>query len=392
MGHHRSPASQLRLSVTSADITSFLAMLNREGIQILDAATDGELSICFTIHRRELAGVRNICDRRGDSLRIIGRYGWSWAGERLLRRPVLLAGLALILWFVLWMPTRIFFVRVEGNTRVPTRQILAAAEEAGICFGASRREVRSEHIKNGLLEAVPELQWAGVNTDGCVAVVTVREKTGSRISDQSGGVSSIVAACDGVILSANATQGSLLCRPGEVVTVGQVLISGYTDCGLSIRACRAQGEVYARTVREITVISPAECLQKEGETGCLVDYSLIVGKNRINLWKDSGKVSSTCGRMYEEYYITLPGGFQLPVAFVKETVTWYETRTVAASPEDSMRCYAEEYLLSQCIAGTIEYRDAEFKRDGDAFLLHGSYLCTEMIGRQKAEEIGELHE
>ena len=82
----------------------------------------------------------------------------------------------------------------------------------------------------------------------------------------------------------------------------------------------------------------------------------------------------------------------MPVAFVKETVTWYETCAVAASPEDSMRCYAEEYLLSQCIAGTIEYRDAEFKREGDACLLHGTYLCTEMIGRQKAEEIGELHE
>lgn len=32
-------------------------------------------------------------------------------------------------------------------------------------------------MKNALLSAIPELQWAGVNTYGCRAVISVRERT-----------------------------------------------------------------------------------------------------------------------------------------------------------------------------------------------------------------------
>lgn len=394
MGLYRSLAGLVRIAVTSADIPGLLALLTKRDIPVLDGAGDGELSLQFTIYRQDFRKVRDICEKRGDALKIQGRNGLYWLGKGLLRRPVLLVGMLLLLWLMLWIPTHVFFVQVEGNSAVPARLILAAAEESGICFGASRREVRSERMKNALLEAVPELQWAGVNTYGCVAVITVREKSITEEQRAEYAVSSIVSACDGVIISATATRGSLLCQPGQAVIKDQILISGYTDCGLTIRASQAEGEVYARTIHEMTAISPAEYTQRGDKTERAVAYSLIIGKNRINLWKDSGKVSTTCGRMYEEYYITLPGGFQLPVALVKETVTTYETVTAEVSPEAAeaaMSEFAGDYLLSQLIAGSIENRTEQIDRDGDVFVLEGTYLCTEMIGRQKAEKIGELH-
>ena len=92
----------------------------------------------------------------------------------MLFRPVLLAGLGILFLLAMYLPSRVLFIRVEGNMQIPDRQILAAAEECGIRFGASRREVRSEKVKNALLSSVPQLQWAGVNTAGCVATISVR--------------------------------------------------------------------------------------------------------------------------------------------------------------------------------------------------------------------------
>ena len=394
MGLYRSLAGQLRMEITSADTPGFLDAMYKADIHVMDAEPEEELILRFTLRREDRKKVEALCEKRGDSLKCIGHRGLYWLGKRLLRRPVLLVGMALLVYLMVWIPTHVFFIQVEGNSGVPERFILEAAEKSGIRFGASRREVRSERMKNALLEAVPELQWAGVNTYGCVAVISVREKSIAEPSEQEKIVTSIVAASDGVILSATATAGSLLCQPGQAVVEGQVLISGYTDCGLSIQATRASGEIYARTMHMFTVIAPAEYMTRGDVGSKSIRYSLLIGKKRINLWKDSGISGATCGRMYDEYYITLPGGFQLPVALVKETVTEYECETVSRIPENAeaaMMEFAGDYLLTQLIAGNLETSHAAYSRKGAADVLEVTFLCTEMIGRQKAEEIGAIH-
>ena len=80
-------------------------------------------------------------------------------------------GLCLLLLLVCILPTRVLFMRVEGNESIPENLILEAAEDCGIRFGASRSAVRSEKVKNGILSRISELQWVGVNTKGCIAVI-----------------------------------------------------------------------------------------------------------------------------------------------------------------------------------------------------------------------------
>lgn len=394
MGLFQSLSGLLRLELTSADIPGALIAIAEKNIPVYDVRTKGELTLRMEIRREDYRFLADICRKRGEKLRILGRRGLYWTGKNLLKRPLLLIGIGTMLAAVLFLPSRVFFVRVEGNSNVPARQILEAADNAGIRFGASRREVRSERVKNALLQALPSLQWAGVNTSGCVATISVRERSmrEEEPEDMSGKVSSIVAVCDGVILSATVTRGTGLCQPGQAVTAGQLLISGYTDLGLSIRADQAEGEIFARTRHALQAITPALALQKGESEESMVHYSLLVGKNRINLWKDSGICGGSCDRMYEEYYVTLPGGFQLPIALVKETVANREAGQVSMSADDAeslLRRFSENYLVSQTISGRIISEDVGFTETDGAFMLEGTYICTEMIGRQRQEKIGE---
>lgn len=391
MGLYRSMAGTARVRVTGADPAGLLEALRRADIPLDSVAPEGEIALSFTIARRDIPRVRRLCEKRGDSLALLKKMGLYWPWRGLLRRPVLVIGLGLLLLGLLWLPSRVFFVRVEGNSAVSARRILEAAEASGIHFAASRREVRSERVKNALLEAMPELQWAGVNTSGCVAVISVREKPAAEAREEAGGVSGIVACCDAVVRSATATRGSLLCRAGQAVRRGQTLISGYTDCGLTIQAAHAQGEVYGWTRHALSVISPTEYWKRGQIRQKSTAYSLILGKNRINLWKGSGISGSTCDRIYEEYTITLPGGFLLPVTLVKETMTAYETEAAEAAPGEAMADYAEAYLLSQLIAGQVDSREERLSRENGVWRLQVDFHCTEMIGRRKTEEIGDIH-
>ena len=61
------------------------------------------------------------------------------------------------------------------------RKILERAEYCGVHFGAKAGSVRSEQVKNRLLFEIPELRWAGVNTTGCTAVITVAERQSGEV-------------------------------------------------------------------------------------------------------------------------------------------------------------------------------------------------------------------
>lgn len=384
----RSIGGLLTLKLTSADTASALSRMNADGIVLYDVQqTDDPLCVCFQIARADLKKVRIVTEKRGEMLTVMGRRGIFWSIRSLVRRPVICFGLLIFVFLVCFLPTRVLFFRVEGNSTVPTRLILEKCSEFGIGFGASRAEVRSEKLKNALLEAIPELQWAGINTSGCVATISVRERPFAEIAEDAAGICSIVASRDGVITELTVTRGSAECAVGDAVRAGQVLISGYTDCGITIRAEQAEGEVYASTEHALNVVTPA-IWDTKGETiRQIKKYSLIIGKNRINLYKGSGISDSSCDKMYVENYITLPGGFYLPVAIVTETWVYREVKTCEASGEEALSDFAARYLQQHMVAGQILSRQETVQQEDGIFRLTGNYACLEMIGAVKHEEI-----
>ena len=385
-------AGQLTVELTGADIPGTLRVLSERGITLLKTVPIDDLTVQINIGRKDYPRIREIAEKRGDNLLIRKRMGLYWKFRELLNRPVLILGLCLLLILTAYLPTRIFFVQVEGNVVIPTRLILEKAGECGIGFGASRRAVRSERMKNTLLEAVPQLQWAGVNTRGCVAVISVRERAEEKKTAEPSAFGHIVALMDGYILSCTATKGNLICGPGQAVVEGQILISGYTDTGLCIRAEQAQGEIYGRTIRTLELITPSGTVKKMDKDEERRKISLLIGKKRINLWKDSGIWDTTCDRMYEEYYITLPDGFVLPLGWSVERYGSRELTEQELLPEDReklLETTAEGYLKDQMLSGTIRKSHLMYD-DGPGWIqLTGEFSCVEMIGIMQRLEIGE---
>lgn len=354
----------------------------------------GDLTARFRVRRRDYRTLEALSEKRGETLRLRRRMGAYWTLKRLLARPMLLAGLAVFLAAAIFLPTRIFFVRVEGNVNTPTRLILDAAGESGIRFGASRRAVRSEKMKNALLSALPQLQWAGVNTSGCVATVSVRERTEPEVTEQDSAVSSIVASRDGFIVSATVTRGNFLCRGGAV---------GEGGAGADLRVHRLRhlhsgdeggGGDYAQTSRDFAAVTPAQWTVRGEQTAVRRKYSLIIGKKRINLWKDSGILQGSCDRMDRRYELTLPGGFRLPVTLCVEEYTFYDGEMMTLEPdaaEAALSKFAQSALTQQMVAGRILSREESITQSEDKYLLEGTYACVEMIGRVRREQIGDTN-
>ncbi len=386
----KSAAGEIRVRITSADVTGALQAISNGGITINKVMQKDELTVEFRIPRRRLRDLCNLMQRRGEKLELIRNEGMYWGMRRLFRRPVLVFGFLFLIFLTLYLPTKVLFISVEGNAAIPTQLIMEAAGECGIRFGTNARIVRSEKMKNALLQKLPDLQWAGINTNGCVAVISVREKTTQEQEEPNYPISSMVASRDGHITEMTVTAGSPACKIGQSVKQGQVLISAYTDCGLHIQAVRAKGEVFANTQRDLIVKMSSERQLQVQKKDSKQRISIIIGKKQINLSKGSGISGSECDRIKLVNYITLPGGFQLPVALVQETTVRYSTETVSYGETQISRFlsdFADDYLSREMIAGQIESREETVAYSQDVYTLTGQYQCNEMICKTRIEEI-----
>ena len=394
MDFWKSLAGMLHVEFTSAVPEEALDDIIQAKISLSHVVQKSELTYQILIRRKDYRRLSNLLHRRGDCLRVVRKRGIYWTLKAFGHRPVLLFFLLLLFFSSLYLPSRVFFVTVEGNTTVPTQLILSAAEDCGIHFAASRKQVRSEKVKNALLSAVPQLQWAGVNTSGCTAVISVRERSKEEEHKDANIVSNILADRDGFILSATITRGTPHFLPGEAVTKGQLLISGYTDCGICIRASRAEGEILAQTNRRIDTITPKYYAIPVEGSDPKYKISLLVGKKRINLWKDSRISDAGCGRMYQEYFVSLPGGFQLPIAICVDQYFAYDLQETEISEADAQRKlqqFSENYLKRQMVAGQILQAEHHSSCSDGLYRLQSSYTCTEMIGKERREQIGVIN-
>lgn len=388
---YRSVSGQIVLEITCADCVGLLNKMQTEQIYARNVIYQGGLKLQITVSVHDYRRLMQLVEKMGGSTQIKRISNAHRIIRKIKIRPV---PLLLILFFILitaWLPKRVLFISVDGNTSISTNRILDAAEKFGLHFGASRHSVRSEVIKNALLQEIPQLQWVGVNTNGCTATISVREKTTQDIKENpEKQVCSIVAARDGVIQNCTVYQGNQLCTTGQAVKEGQILVSAYTDCGTMVKATRADAEITALTFRNLEILAP----QNNTAHGTIISkrfqYGMRIGKKVINLSKDSGNLDAGCGKIYKEKTICLPGGFTLPISLIRQTIICYaDTEQVAITTEDNtwLEEFSKAYLKESMIAGNIVSAQTELI-DADGFTcLRGHFACIEMIGQLKYEQM-----
>ena len=360
-----------RLRLTSADCPARLREI-ADRVPLEDITFSDGVTAEFRCLRTDVPKLRI---RDGERLETVGEGGlpkylkglWDW---RRLAAFALLLGLLTVL-----LPTRVFFFRVEGNGTLPERYILEQATKCGVSFGAARRDLRSEQVKNQLLKAIPELRWAGVNTQGCTAIITValRDQGENREEDLPG---DIVAVADGLVTACYPAAGTGMVAPGQAVREGQVLISGVTDLGRCTRLDRAAGEVYGLTRRSVEAVLPGKTHLKQSTGQTIRKFSLLIGKKYVNFSNDSGIFMGSCVRMRTVNYLTLPGGFSLPMALVTDTYFLCETADAPREDWGPLEDAARRIVRERMIAGEVLSEDKN--REGNR--LTAVYDCRELLG------------
>ena len=377
----------VQIEICTSDLPGMLRRLNQCGIILRKVEYIDELTIRAVVINASVKTISLIANRFGGTSGVIRTSPLNRLLRLIPRRICLIISVLLILLLTVFLPQHILFLKVIGNSSVPDNLIIDCVEEFGLYFGARRRDVSSEEIKNALIGRISMLEWVGVNTRGCVAEISVREKENSdelNVAEQM--ISNIVAERDGVIIAQTIIEGTPMCRVGDAVVAEQLLVSAYTDCGRVIQASAAEAEILARTKRRIDVVTPL-CLDERVKViGHWKRYSVLCRKKLINLYKDSGISHGSCVKIYKQNYMKLPGNFVLPVAWITEEIYAFRTYEHIVEDVSWLADFSASYLQTEMIAGQIISEDTDVAVDGERASFSGEYDCIEMIGKRKIEE------
>lgn len=268
--------------------------------------------------------------------------------------------------------------------RVPTQRILREVAAAGVRFGTYGPSIHPQEVKNRVLTRIPELQWLTVQQSGGRATIVVRERPQTeRIHDRRTPCN-VVASRAGVLTRVEVLEGGSLCKVGDVVSAGQMLVSGYLDWGYKTQAVGALAEIYAQTWHKNCTVLPDTALAMQAGDTSYRSVCLLVGRWRIALTHGAQSRRADCRKTTELRYFTLPGGVLLPIALEITTQNEYDTAEVeadAAAVNEQLNASARTRVQQQMIAGTIREVRSTLRHTGGTWRLYTVMECEEMIAR-----------
>lgn len=380
----------VRLKVIGAANEQLLTVLANQGVVLRRIRYISPLELELWGAEKYIETIKHIVDQMGSSVEVVEKSWILKKSATIRKRPLIAIGVIIYLIMAFYLPTRVLFVKVDGNCLLSENRIIDAAADYGVYFGASRKLIRNESVKNALLVEFPELQWVGVNSYGCVAVIQVVERSRVETQHNATDFCSIVADRAGTIEEIVISRGNLRCKVGDVVSAGQILVSRFVDTGQTVKTISAEAEIYAKTERTLEIIKPFVIQNRNKPQTTKMNFSLLLGKYQINLFKDSSNSVRECVKIYERRNLTLPGGFVLPIGIVKETLIFSPTEDKIVEDQvayDSAVNCAQSYLENQMIAGEILDASETHIADDDVLRILSDYTCREMIGRDYYEEI-----
>lgn len=193
------------------------------GIYIWDIKR-GEDCIYLKVRNSGYEAFKTIANDHNFVIEVVKNQGLPFYKMIMKRRMGLLAGAVLFILTLYIMSSFVWFIKVSGNDKVERNRILLTAARYGIHAGAGKWSFSRTEAEQGILRDISEIAYVECNVRGVKVDIKVVEKIlpDRDINDPC----NIVASRDGVIEEVLVLNGSARVKAGDVVTSGDILISG----------------------------------------------------------------------------------------------------------------------------------------------------------------------
>ncbi|MGN1043347.1 MAG: sporulation protein YqfD [Acutalibacteraceae bacterium] len=317
--------------------------------------------------------------------KIRGEKGWPFFRNKYRKRIGFVIGVVSFLCVIYSFSFYIWSVKVYGNENLTKEEVLKTVKELGVYPGVSKKSINFPLIEQMAMIKLKDVAWMSINVSGSCVNISLKEKLKQPEFVTKGEPCNIVAKCDGQIEKIETYSGTACVNVSDVVTQGQLLISGIVENLNSENSfvC-AEGKVFAKVRKNI--IQKVEINQPRArDTGKVIKkYTIYIFDTKIPI--GSHKNISDNYRLEEKENKVVIFGFELPIKVKSDVYNEQIYEEISLSEEEayaelekSMAAREEEELLG-C---EILEKKSEKYVEGEQAVMNNTYLYVENIGKKE---------
>ncbi len=378
----------VRVEVSGAEPESILNFCAESGIEFWDADPCEDYSLHLSIHAADYPALEDRNGKNGIEITLLRETGGkkfiAVARARAVLLSLMLAGLAAIAASSLF----IWRIDIEGNDTVSSARLMRALEECGVGYGTFWPAMSSDRVKDDILTQMPDIAWLSVNIRSSCAHIVVHERVDKPEIVNEKSPCDIVAAKGGVIKKLSVLEGEAAVTVGDTVAKGDVLVRAVMSSETGDdRFVHSMAQVQADTWYEISAQVPLTEQVKVKKEGTSTQFSLIIGKKRINFFNDSRNNYTSCDKINKLRYISLGDVFTLPVGYAVQKSHSYETQERAIDEKKAilrLKADLEAELKSKIGNGEIVSQEYSVSKGESVLTVTLRAQCTENIAKESA--------
>jgi len=179
---------------------------------------------------------------------IIKKQGYFFRFKKYNRRIGLLIGTILFGVILFFLSNFVWIINIEGNNNITESEIIQSCKEIGIYEGIHKTKINNKYDSQKLQLNQKGIAWCSLNLEGSILTVNLSE---TAISDKEERKypSNLKALNDGKIKKIDVTTGNTVVKVGDIVSKGDLLVSGVVENFSSTHFIHSDGIIVAETNR-----------------------------------------------------------------------------------------------------------------------------------------------
>ena len=235
----------------SNQIERFLNIAVNSNIYMWNLQKISDSEITFCVSPDGFKKLRKSAYETSSQIKILNKKGAFVLTKKLKRRKIFLYGTVILSVFLIFISSLILDIEIIGNETVKTDVILEKLSEINLQKFKFRSNIDSDRISLKLINDLDNISWVGVTEKGSKLIIEIKERTPIPKMIPLDEPCHIVAKKDGIIYKMNIENGETVVALNQVVTKGQLLVSGIISTKHDgLRYVHSFGEIVARTWSE----------------------------------------------------------------------------------------------------------------------------------------------
>lgn len=276
-------------------------------------------------------------------------------------------------------------VEINSDAEINKNEIREELQKEGVKIGALKSKIDSEKIVNDIRLEREDIAWIGIKIEGSKVLVNIVMATKKPEIINEEEYTNIVAKKDGEIQKIVAKNGTAMCKKGDKVKKGDVLIAGYMQGEYTDRYyVNSMGEVKAK----INYIEKSKINKKETkkeETGKRNrKFAIKINNFKINFFKKLSNFKNY-DTIYASKKIKIFPNSNFEIEFIKYTLNEISVEQIEHSKEEAKLLGEEEAKkkLNEKISGDIINEKTTIEEYSTYYIVTVEYEVVEDIGTKE---------